>query len=72
METGETRIMNTETQGKIPINTTLTAEKTQNKAQILSPKTGALSVLSYPPILLCTDSKKNADFNLMYLMARKT
>jgi hypothetical protein len=43
METGERRIMNTETQGEIPINTSLTAEETQNKAQILSPKTGALS-----------------------------
>jgi hypothetical protein len=49
MGTGERKIMNTETQGKTPINAPLTAEKTQNKTQILSPMTGALSVLSYPP-----------------------
>ena len=66
METEERRITNTKTQGKISINTPLTREKTQNKAQILSPKTGALSVLSYPPSRLAQIGYETADFNLMY------
>jgi hypothetical protein len=44
-------------------------ETMNNEEELLSPKTGALSVLSYSPTNIVDE---NADFNLMHYQIQKT
>ena len=72
----------TKTQGITANNTDPDTKKAQNKTQILSPMTGALSVLSFgrerirlplpahtfpPTIFSCKHSSENANFNLLHI-----